>query len=202
MPPFIIGFHSTKSHWLEQREDKIVTSKGELQTYWLYDSLEACLRGENSRSRVRDAELSDGSLGDDSGIDYPDRPEQSLGSSRIYRDDLEDSNSKMMRLVSWNCEIMIPLLKMIVMRRAAEAKKRRSVIESGPAVANLEGQIGCDNNVLDEVEEVISLPHYDAKVQKKIRSDPDKIQLGKAVEVELREYVHIIAQLYHGNPFQ
>lgn len=185
-----------KGDWLEQREEKIATSKGELQTYWLSDGPEARVRG----SSVRDGDLSDGSLGDDSGAYYPDRPEQSLTSIRIHRED-EEANSKMMRLVSWNCEIMVPLLKMIVMRRAAEAKKRKSVIDSGPAVANLEGEIGCHNNVLDEVEEVISLPHYDAKVQKKIRSDPDKIQLGQAVEVELREYVHIIAQLYHGNPF-
>lgn len=187
-----------KGHWLQQRDGKIMTSKGELQTFWLLDDVEAQPRGNNKNAlKKRESGLSDDSFADGSGWGSHDRPEQALHSKH---DDTEEANSKMKRLVGWNCEVMVPLLKMIVARRAAENKRRKSMEKPG-TVKQLEEEIGCHNNVLDEVEEVISLPHYDAKVQKKIKSDPDKVQLGATVEAELKEYVHVIAQLYLSNPF-
>jgi Adenylate and Guanylate cyclase catalytic domain len=192
-----------KEHWLEPREDKIMTTKGELQTFWLLDSAQARLKASGSRPALQmhhslSSELSDDSVGDIS--DWESRgskPGQAINGKD--GDSEDEANSKMMRLVAWNCEVMIPLLKMIKSRRAAENMKRMNTNRSrGNVVKQLEETIGSHNNVLDEVEEVISLPRYDAQVQKKIKSDPEKVRLGPKVEDELREYVLML--LAHRTP--
>ena len=179
-----------KGHWLVKREDKIPTSKGELQTFFLVD--EESTRRLSAIQR-QPSGLSDYSLMDESGWEQSDQPEQAL--PHFHGD---EARNKRMRLVGWNCEIIVPLLRQIVARRQAE-KKQKVLVENGEAVSQLESWIGSTNNVLDEVEEVISLPRYDRKVQKKIKQD--KIQLGSDVENQLREYVEILASLYLDNPF-
>lgn len=178
-----------KGHWLIKRKAKIQTSKGELQTFWLADAGLSAMRRQPSG-------LSDFSLMEDSGWEDTNLPEQAPSNQSHG----EEARTKRQRLVGWNCEIMTPLLKMIVARRNAE-KKQKVLVENGEAVAHLEGWIGSTDNVLDEVEEIISLPHYDGKVQKKIKSDPDKLRLGSDVTDQLREYVEILASLYLNNPF-
>ena len=181
-----------KGHWLIKREDKIQTSKGDLQTFWLADeSTRRLLKNQRQPSG-----LSDYSLMDESGWEASNLPEQAP-SNQFHG---EEARTKRLRLVGWNCEIMMPLLKMIVARRNAE-KKQKVLVENGDAVSQLEGWIGSTDNVLDEVEEVISLPHYDGKVQKKIKSDLGKLELGSDVTDQLREFVEILASLYLNNPF-
>ena len=178
-----------KGHWLIKRETKIQTSKGELQTFWLVDPSLSTIRRQPSG-------LSDISLMDDSGWENKNLPEQSI----LNKFHGEEARTKRLRLVCWNCEIMSPLLKMIVARRNAE-RKQRVLVENREIVSQLESSIGSTVNVLDEVEEIISLPHYDGKVQKKIKTDLDKIMLGSEVTDQLREYVETLSSLYLNNPF-
>ncbi|CAB9513950.1 Receptor-type guanylate cyclase gcy [Seminavis robusta] len=168
-----------KAHWVQEREDRMITKKGELVTYWLVDDLE-------------EEQAAFSGVGVGLNVHANDMPEQTLGISD------DETKAKMTRLIGWTYEIMFPLLKMIVARRTAE-KERKVLTENPSGVAWLEREIGSTNNVLDEVEEVISLPHYDAKVQKKIK--PDNVELDFQVEAQLEEYLTVIANLYHSNPF-
>ena len=191
-----------KGHWLQRRRDPIFTKTGEMQTFWLLD--ESSLQPQSRLASRRPGTLSqdsassieDSSFGE---IDGWEEQSEHLDLLRIAteheRDSAAEGKSKVNRLIGWNCEVMIPLLKMIVARREAE-KNKKGVQELGVGVTKLEKEIGTTNNVLDEVEEVINLPEFDSRVQKKVKSDPGKVKLGAEVESQLREYVALMASLY------
>ena len=186
-----------KGHWLEKRIDKVLTSKGGLQTFWLLDVDEGRrMSAMQTNLRQQASNVSGDSLMEENGWEDQGRPEQTF----LKLSNEHESKTKTIRLVGWNCEIMLPLLKMIVARRSAE-KKQKVLVENKVAVNQLEQDIGSTINVLEEVAEVISLPRYDAKVQKKIKSNPARIELSEEVQSQLKEYVSVVASLYSDNPF-
>lgn len=185
-----------KGHWLQKRDDKIDTSKGEIQTFWLLDKQSRGASGVPSSLKQLHSTVSEDSLAEDNGW-------ETLGGSEHTRTQLsngDEAKTRTTRLVGWICEIMLPLLRMIVARRNAE-KKKKVLVEDEDGVKRLEAEIGSTLTVLEEVEEVISLPHYDAKVQKNTKSNSENIELGEDVEAQLREFVSVIASLYYNNPF-
>jgi hypothetical protein len=94
------------------------------------------------------------------------------------------------RLVDWNSEVLLRLLKQIVLKRISSGKK--DSWEEEPMLQQEEGKI-----VLDEVTDVIDLPEF----SQRSFQDPDMMELPPVAELQLREYVSAVANAYHSNPF-
>jgi class 3 adenylate cyclase len=186
-----------KGHWVTPREEKIVAKgKGELQTFWLD------LKGDSSKSQH--------SSGSESG-DGPDTTEtqvsnddENLGGtvSITEASPVKASAGKHQRLVDWNTDILMRLLREINARRKATTDKRRdSMVENPCGLRSLEqGDIHKRETVLDEVEEIVNLPKFDARAAKN-QQDPESLDLGTEVLNQLRDYVATIAAMYRDNPF-
>jgi hypothetical protein len=105
---------------------------------------------------------------------------------------------KMLRLVDWNAEVLQRLLKLIIAKRSARTISRK---KSPEAIAKKERDILMkDGMVLDEVEEIVALPNFDADASKN-QIDPGTVQIPPKVVEQLREYVKSIASQYRNNPF-
>ena len=104
-------------------------------------------------------------------------------------------DSKMERLIDWNIDVLLRLLKQVVARRESCGLAKATVpafVEESP-----------DNNVgsvLDEVKEIISLPRFDPEVVKNERP-AESIELSPTVQQELKNYVSSLASMYQDNPF-
>lgn len=96
------------------------------------------------------------------------------------------------RLVDYNVDVLLRLLRNIACRRKALR------IQQAEVVADFERPDG--HTVLEEVQETIALPAFNAKAASR-EMDPSKIDLGDRVEYELHHYVATIASLYNDNPF-
>jgi hypothetical protein len=96
------------------------------------------------------------------------------------------------RLVDWNSEVLLRLLKQIVLKRIC-SRKQNSSWDEEPMLQQEEGTI-----VLDEVTEVIDLPGFS---QRSFQDSGDMMELPPGAELQLREYVSAVANAYHSNPF-
>lgn len=101
------------------------------------------------------------------------------------------SVNKNARLIEWNVEILLGLLKRVVARRKAGQGKRSSA-------ATKECAVQPKGMTIDEVCEVIRLPKFDAELAKKER-DPGSIEIPANVIKQLRDFVYQIEKLYRNN---
>jgi hypothetical protein len=166
---------SGKEKWLEPRDVKVfVKGKGHLQTFWLVkDSAEQAESEASSRRAAISTEL-----------------------VKTLHDD--PYTSKVDRLVGWNVERMCELLKEIISRRLAntEPSKKGKPSESYDERASS----GRGTIPLDEVQDVVILPKFDARAfQKQI--PVNSISLDSAVVNQLTDLVTMIGDSYHDNPF-
>lgn len=104
---------------------------------------------------------------------------------------------KVLRLVNWNVEILSRLLVQIVARRRATKNELMAKLTMNEEAVDRKLRAG--KMVIHEVEEIITLPKYDAEAAK--ASENHTIQLGESVVSQLRELVLEIAQSYKDNPF-
>jgi hypothetical protein len=98
------------------------------------------------------------------------------------------------RLVEWNVEVLLRLLKQVVARRYyvqnEEPDRKPDADESSIARDT-------SKRVIDEVKEVVELP-----VVRYIDVDSDSIELDSCVVEQLYDYVFSIASIYRDtNPF-
>ena len=174
-----------KGHWLRPREEKVAAKgKGELTTFWL-----------DTKSNASRSYSFTGSENSDS-VNVHLRNDLTVQ----YRKSVEEAaseSSRTARLVSWSTDVLTKLLRAIVARREAigtvpdlegvlEATEQ-SILEKGATV-------------LEEVQDVIILPKYNAKARNKV-TNPEAIDLGDEVAEQLQNYVQTIAGLYRENPF-
>mmetsp|Transcript_1865 Transcript_1865/g.4226 ORF Transcript_1865/g.4226 Transcript_1865/m.4226 type:complete len:839 (-) Transcript_1865:89-2605(-) len=94
------------------------------------------------------------------------------------------------RLVDWNSDVMIRLLKQVVAKRTAYGQETWDV---EPVLEQEEGKL-----VLDEVAEVIDLPMFKYY---RTSPNPDSVVLPEAAEKQLRDYVAAVSNAYHDNPY-
>jgi class 3 adenylate cyclase len=171
-----------KGAWVKPREDAIYAKgKGELKTFWL-DIIEKSEHGSNDE-------------GDDANTKNMienDTDGPLNGKATPTGGKLSD---KAMRLVCWNVEVMVRLLKQVVARRRATGRKVGSIIVDESILLPSHGGM-----VLDEVKEIITLPTFDAKVAEK-QQNTNEVQLDPAVVQQLNDYVMKIAGMYRDNPF-
>lgn len=172
-----------KVEWVTLRDDKVhAKGKGELQTYWL--------------NVARNRSDSTSSAGDSSEagteVDDADKPkDETFPVPKLF----SMSNSKMTRLVEWNVDVLLRLLKQLVaMRRAC------GIPEMGSPKLEQEIHFGANGEkVIDEVKEIIELPQFNAKAVSKIHTEA--VTLPVQVVDQMYDYVSNIAALYNDNPF-
>lgn len=169
----------------------IVTAKGkgEVVTYWLKPSARKVNRGSvRGRRSVEKGQLwEDDSSSMSFGADASVRSSTGSLHTRKYDAD-SDRLGKIDRLVDYNAEVMISLLKKIV--------ARRSVVQD---VKDVEYSVG-GSIAMDEVREVIRMPEYNQEAAIKMASDYT-VEIPNAVRTELREYIRRIAHMYQDNSF-
>ena len=173
-----------KQDWIRQRDDTVnVKGKGVLASYWLE------IDGPNNNSSRGAAETPspNGS-----------KRRNSLGSGGAGNSPPMASvnNPKQVRLVNWITELFMHHIQDIVARQDP-AKQGKCVPE------DLVYHPPIGRTSLDEVAEVIRLPKFDpeAAIRAANRRADLTSQIRPVIVQQLRELIHILATLYHDNPF-
>jgi Adenylate and Guanylate cyclase catalytic domain/3'5'-cyclic nucleotide phosphodiesterase len=159
-----------KKSWLEKRKDKVeAKGKGLIVTYWLTTD------GGDTKSQCSDH-----------------------GFGCVIEEGMStaDQRERNIRLVEWNVEILLKILKQIVALRLA----RNQNTEQGSLHPTDEPIMEKKNCFLGEVTEIIALPEFDSSAAMRMQ-DPEKIELPPEVAIQLREYIIGIASMYRENPF-
>ncbi|CAB9497986.1 Receptor-type guanylate cyclase gcy [Seminavis robusta] len=164
---------SGKEHWLEPREGKVsAKGKGVMETYLVKKHLT-----RNSKS-VGSSDAGLPSAWDAAG----------------------DTTERTERLISWNVETLLGLLKQVVARREALAAAGRPVVTiSNAQITQIMSEVK-QETFLEEVKEIITLPDYDSTIAK-FQRDPGQVELPEKVVEQLRSYVETLASMYRNNSF-
>jgi 3'5'-cyclic nucleotide phosphodiesterase len=101
-----------------------------------------------------------------------------------------ESSEEIKRLIDWNVEVLLKLLKKVIAKREASGKA---------AGWDDEPFLKTKDAVADEVVAVIELPPFDPNTNKNI--DYKSIQVPSLVEQQLKDYVSAVAVAYRSNPF-
>jgi hypothetical protein len=91
------------------------------------------------------------------------------------------------RLIDWNSDVLLKLLKQVVAKREA----------SGKAGWDEDPHIDTKADIEEERVEVIILPPFDKEAHK----HPKSIDVAPQVAQQLKEFVSAIAQAYRSNPY-
>ena len=114
-------------------------------------------------------------------LDFGEEPLGSNSSSAKFK-----LNLKLQRIVDWNTELLLRLLKQMVARRRSTKQEGKSSPPTG--IKRREGA-----TVMDEVTEIVKLPKFKAS---KNQISPDEIELDDAVEDQLEDFIANIALMY------
>jgi hypothetical protein len=193
-----------KEKWLVPRQDKVeAKGKGILKTFWLKSKTRVPLHGSSDPSDVEEEPTSQ----------ISQTTSESCGLSDVdiidHENMLREMDEKLFeksarppvqtgvnaRLVAWNCELLVKLLKQVVAQRKALQYTSQS---QSNELAYLTQHLGKDKMVVDEVAEIISLPEFD---ENGCYDTEAAAELDTKVVFQIQEYVTIIASLYHDNPF-
>lgn len=181
-----------KSKWIIPREEKVYAKgKGELQTHYLK---------LNPGSRVSTSDtlsLASSYTGKEGEDDDASNSRFRLAAALASAEDVKEKNS---RLVTWNVDILGKLLKQVVARRATTSGLFSIHMENKQKSKPQHPKFSKNSRPLDEVVDVLSLPHFDADNFKK-HVDPETVELPAAAVSQLTEYVSRIETLYNANPF-
>jgi 3'5'-cyclic nucleotide phosphodiesterase/Adenylate and Guanylate cyclase catalytic domain len=103
------------------------------------------------------------------------------------------------RLINWNVDNLLQLLKQIAATRRSKPGKRASKVAfDEKKVMSEQSEPG--KSVIDEVKEIINLPDYTAR-NKSDTTNMESVVLPQPVVDQLREYVTNVAASYNANPF-
>eukprot|EP00934_Nitzschia_sp_Nitz4_P009323 Nitzschia sp. Nitz4//scaffold136_size62208//4385//8376//NITZ4_006361-RA/size62208-augustus-gene-0.5-mRNA-1//-1//CDS//3329535597//9313//frame0 len=189
-----------KEHWLVKREQTVqAKGKGEIQTYWL--GMGVC----NDERRRASSSVSSGEV---HGVYEP--VDDNCSAPKLAR---TCPDAKSARLVDWIVQMLSDILKQIIARRKAkelELAIQRSEAEgnndkpqrrNSPPEMQVEKNFGFEGcRPLDEVQEIIQLPEFDAAVAKRAQ-DPSKIEIDEAVMDQLHSLCANISACYNENWF-
>lgn len=190
---------SGKSRWLTARDDKIVAKgKGELQTYWLeVRSLSSYIEGRRASGEF--GRRASGASGDSRtylSTDDGSSCGESMSNLVPSWEQNVPSNGKVVlgerfqRLVDWNVDVLVRLLKRIV-------AKRQLVKETGEGVREVaEGEmfdLRLGHNVLGQQTDVIVFPR---STRAEAEVTTENSELESQVILQLHEFVTAIATFY------
>lgn len=107
--------------------------------------------------------------------------------------DVTAFTEKTNRLIDWNVETLVRLLKQIVVRRKAVSQSRTPTIASAVVPHFAKSHAFPEHsNYLKEVREIITFPEFDGIVDK-LRVNVDDVKLPSDVTEQIRTYVSCIA---------
>jgi hypothetical protein len=211
-----------RGKWIKPRDGTIsVKGKGNMQTYWLEtkeESIQRAKLGKGAKHRRETIEMAVLHETDDEGTETSVVEDE----EETYHDDEDDgidmtntngrlkTMTKTERLVEWNVEVLKKLLQQILAARADYTQetgrtniqrlaKVEAELKGGGEEGDHEGGDGI-TNVLDEFQEIITIPHMNVQDLRK-RKDPDSILIPPQVVDQLRDLLTLIACLYRPNPF-
>ncbi|CAB9501451.1 Receptor-type guanylate cyclase gcy [Seminavis robusta] len=166
-----------KEAWLEKRKTQVAAKgKGPLTTYWIN------VKGDRDVASLADASA-----------EFDD---DELGATRSYGKKILGLCDKTYRLIDWNVEMLLQILKQIVAQRAVAGLgkarlKRKSTFDD----------MASGQTPLEEVCEIIALPEFDDATAVMQQQDPDLVVIPDEVVSELHSLVSYIASMYNDNPF-
>jgi class 3 adenylate cyclase len=187
---------SGKGHWVTARDELVsAKGKGEMQTYFLD------LKGDSAKSTSSGTSRSDSSQSDKMGEigmqDVALAVPQTENGVATKEKVMKPISEKQWRLVNWNADIMARLLKEIVALREASGSEAASE-DKLKALEDI--KLRRDTLVIEEVEEIVTLPVFDVNVANN-QQDLETIDLGEVVVKQLCDYVATISVMYQDNPF-
>jgi Adenylate and Guanylate cyclase catalytic domain len=159
-----------KSHWFKPREHLIeAKGKGVMQTYWASLSSGGSESSKNKSTKT-------------SVLSADDHHAESLENVMNLMTD------KMIRLIDWNADILLRLLRQIVGQRPAQPESC-SIDPFEGLMSQMKGRIA-----LDEVVEIIALPDFNVKSLKQ-HQPQEEVLLSEDVIDQLHKYVTGIAAM-------
>jgi hypothetical protein len=105
-------------------------------------------------------------------------------------------DTKTRRLIDWNVDILVRLVRKIVAHRTAGSRGKRN--EMNRRVSSVHVVKPSGTNPLDEVVEIIPLPEFHNDLS---LPDPHSVFVDPAIMKEIKEFVTTVATLYRDNPF-
>jgi hypothetical protein len=177
---------ANKKKWIQPRiESTIIKGQGGIQSYFLTTRRHQLKPEKNSETYDNDtlSVCSDLSAGSGEFCHVP----------LIGLDSSSNGGDKNERLVEWQVESMLMLLKQIEACRQGGGTKKNSISKFSTGFEQGE-------TLLAEVKEVIKLPDFDSVKAKKAKH-LDSVKISHVVVVQLRDFVGKVADMYHDNPF-
>jgi hypothetical protein len=162
--------------------------KGWVKTFWVNPRSEATTSENFSEDYYGDIHILGSETASDEQNVSPFVAEEKVVAA------LSVQSSRQQRLVDWNVELLTGLLKQV---EAHRRNNNGATKYASSNTARLRFQEGA--TALDELTEIITLPKFDRKSDKKTRAR--SIELSPVVRGELRDYVTTIASMYHSNDF-
>ncbi|CAB9514142.1 Receptor-type guanylate cyclase gcy [Seminavis robusta] len=175
-------------NWLVPRSAQIeAKGKGLLTTYWV-EQPEAV--ANKSPAVVQ--------INTESGTDPSESSDLFLRS--LHHRAIAVSDDKVERLIMWNTDTLLKLLKHVVARRMAR-QRHNGALDYLKGSSNMpDSNLEKTNAPIEEVKEIIELPEFNTTVAK-LQPDPETIKLHKNVAPQLRMVVSRIAAMYNQNSF-
>ena len=93
--------------------------------------------------------------------DFDCDADSALIANSSYGERIRGLNEKTNRLIDWNVEMLLKLLRDVVARRSMPSGGKRQRRSSSGSLVDME----ITTNPLEEVREIISLPDFDQKVE-------------------------------------
>mmetsp|Transcript_13427 Transcript_13427/g.37784 ORF Transcript_13427/g.37784 Transcript_13427/m.37784 type:complete len:1181 (+) Transcript_13427:148-3690(+) len=176
-----------KSSWLTPRKETVLAKgKGELTTYWLFQT-NRIKRGSTANTVA----TSDDSIGS---LESPlSGPKRKANVTPFVCD-------RRARLIDWNVDLFAGMIRKIVARREAytmNADQNKKLVSNLSEKSITHTDSGM---VMDEVVEIIELPAFDPRAIN-LQEDPHFIKLEEDVMTQLRNYIFTISSTYNNNPF-
>ena len=179
-----------KSEWLSVRQESVdVKGKGFVKTFWI----DVDGKDDNSSGVLAvDEEKDEYNNGTSERLMLLQLKSATHGVGTLKGDKLSQNK----RLIEWHVELLSKLLKQIIAHRS-----RRDRGAENLKVAGIDAS--CKREIttpLDELQEIIVMPKFDAKKAKKF-VDPDSIVLPSNITSQLQDYITTLSCMYHNNPF-
>lgn len=172
-------FAAKLEHWLMKREDKIeAKGKGVLQTYWLV------IKESN---KVTPVPLP--SSEDESNSTISD-----VGSHDIVRNGIRGLSTQHSKLVDYNTECLLGLLKQILARRAISHDFQEMTLPEAVMPSAVK-------SVMDDVAECIQLPAFHAGIERSKPMDVDTVYVDPNVVAQLRCLLQEICLYYNSSNY-
>ena len=171
-----------KEHWFTPRSENVIAKgKGRLTTFWLH-----------RRPVVTTGPTSDDIHSSDIEEEYWKELELS-GVQDCGCAENRAPSTKTSRLIQWTGRILMRYLRAMQVRQG----QHQDVEDWDNTVDASDVRYEDSTTVFDEVQEIITLPKTGRPIHQK---DPSA-ELGPEVEIQLIEFLYLVARNYNDNPF-